>query len=94
MDGDIVLRLMLPKSKTDQYNEGQVMVIRSIDRPLCPVTAFASAIHAAPASQEDDPAFTRPLRLKLALVLKSEAVSLDMDNAKWGRILSAQAGPR
>ena len=39
-DGGACLQLTLPRSKTDQYSEGHVKVIKGSSHPLCPVRAM------------------------------------------------------
>ena len=39
-DGDACLRLELPRSKNDQYNEGHVKRLKGTNRPLCPVRSL------------------------------------------------------
>ena len=32
-DGELCIRLLLPRSKTDQYNEGHAKTLKAVDRP-------------------------------------------------------------
>ena len=85
MGGDIVLRVGLPRSQTDQYNERHAKVLKSLDLPLCPVTDFSRwpSIR-SPGSQEDDPISNLATRVKLARTLKRAAISQNLGRAKSG----------
>ena len=40
IDGDITPAIILPTSKTDQYNEGEKKVLEALGRNICPVRMF------------------------------------------------------
>ena len=84
-DGDIVLRVELHRSKTDQYNEGQVNVAKSIGRPVFPASAFSRRLPLRPPdSQEDGPVSNLAIRAALSRWLKCAAVRQNMGRAKVG----------
>ena len=84
-DGATVLRIELPRSKTDQYNEGRVKSLKSIGRHLRPAEVFSRWLSLrSPASQEEGPVFRRALRAKLTGVLKHDAAFWDIDRARVG----------
>ena len=76
-DGDVCMRLELPRSKTDQRNEGHIKRLGRTNRPLCPVRIMGKRVGIHPGNRIVDyaPVFSRDLRQSIARALKLSAVS-------------------
>ena len=81
-DGDACLRLTLPQSKTDQYNEGHVKVLKGTSHPLCPVRAMAqwAGIQCEGKTEGEQLVFPQNIRKALAYTLKLSAVFVGDDH--------------
>ena len=80
-DGDACLGIELPKSKTDQYNEGHIKRLKGPNRPLCPVRAMGKwmGIQTRGRSSDENKVSPANLRSILARTLKFAATSLGID---------------
>ena len=83
-DGDARLRRTLPKSKTDQYNEGRIKVLKGTSHPLFPVRAMGRWIGIQPGGKMEGwaLAFSRDARKSLSRASKLAAVSAGEDFAR------------
>ena len=82
-DGELCLRLLLPMSKTDQYNEGHAKTLKTCDHPLCPVLGYARRVTMRrETSNDDDLVFSSPIRKLLPRTLKLAAVSFGMGHTR------------
>ena len=84
-DGDACLRLGMPRSKTDHYNEGHAEALKGDNRPLWPARGFARRLgtQSTVIPDGDAPVFSRNVRRALAHSSKiaASAVGLDFTRA-------------
>ena len=82
-EGDMSARLEIPRSKTDQYNQGHVEILKVADRPLYTARDFSRWLRLDHRlDQGDVPPFLCNVRKTLSTALKLDAAYRNVDHSR------------
>ena len=85
VEDEQTITVEIAKSKTDQYNDGDVKVLKSMNHHLCPVRMFANWIRVGRGSKEDDKLmFSSTLRGRITSLFRMAGSACNIDGSRMG----------